>query len=1764
MADKLIFPIGFDLEAGVKEAQGDLDKALRRFEASIREKPLTVQVSGISELQQGIKSLTESLIRLNTVFAASANMQQQLSTATQEHGRITANTSNTASRQLMEQERINKSLRDVYNEQERVNKLLAQYHDTYDGQIESLIRLNNALEVNKQAQKDNEKALKDRSITSAQFYAKQTELTAQYRQLTQEKRVLTQIMTAEEKAMIAQEGSYVQLSQQLSLLKKAYKDLGEEGRISAFGQDLEGAIQNLDAHLKDMAADMGEFQRNVGNYAIAGQNGVVATESLTAAINQEARTTQDLIDQTRILEEAKRMINKEDANYQTTLAALNAKLDENRRKLADVSDILGKEAKSVAEAEAQNKRLSEAIKQIDLSSADAKKQLEAMRNQIERNNKTISAATGVNERYADSVLGLVGINANFGRSLQGLAQGGSLMDGLKIKAQALGKTLLGLISNPYVLALIGVAGVAAGFKWWYDYNKGLIEASRLTENFTGLSGEAADKVTADMQALADHMGQGYDKTISAANALVQQFGISWEKAMKLMQDGIVAGADMSGNMVSNIERFAPALRDAGVSADEFMSILAETRNGIFNEQGIQLIVRAGGRLKAMTKQMAESLDAAGISSKQLQKDLSDGTMTMFDAVQKVATKLKELPENSQEAGNIMKHVFSGTAAEGGTLLIQSIADVNTNLEEAKKRMAELGEANEAQLNAQRELNEALSAVFKMSGTTFEVMMINAKTFVLEGLTKIIRGCVDIVNWFIRMYNGSIAVRGGVSSIVNSFQTLWEISKFVVNQIIDSFTAAGTILEGVVTLDWNKVKQGYSDGMKALGRNITTLAENIASNTANAFQNTLNGEMKEFSVKLNADGTDSTGNNQNKVNPEKIQPIGEVDKEAAKTYLQTLNKIEQSITAINAKYNELAKKEGNTKALEHINELYKTQLDYINELGEQFGLSFKMPTSFKDLQDYRTAILDVINKLRASGLKGANAAALELEMKIGTGNIDNAQKQIESELKRLSDRISRTKTAKEFYEKILSQTGDVELAANLSLSIYGENGEDLDKAIRDNIQATLGKDKKGIDLDFSAAIRADGSVDYNALEKIAKGYLDVGDISEDTYNQILKMRDEDRKDLAKTVEGWLKATEKAKSYSDKLLDLRRKTQTEIDRINKEEARGRITPEVADSQRSGFLRKEAEEIAKLQYEAFKDSPMYVQMFDDLDNASGTMLRNMKKRIEELKTSWKDLTPTQLKEMQSRLNEIDAQLAKRNPFKGLIDGIKKYRNLRKGGDDGLGPKSERAAEKTLDTAAKARLEAEKEYLEILQKEGATQQEITDAKRRFDDAAADEDAAAKALENWKKVKDAIGLSANELFQMLNWAGDIAKGIADISEAMGADEEDVQYWNDVADALGQISGGIQDIVSAAMSGNVVGIISSTLTAIPKMFVGFANLFSAGKIKKANKEIKRQQELLDQLEYTYGRLEKAADKLFGADYLNNYNQQLKVLQAQQTAYLKQAEAERSKGKKADKDKIKEYENQARETADAIKELQDDLVAQIVGTDVASAARDFANAWLDAYLSFGSTTDAIKEKFDDMIKNMIVNMVLAQVVKRALEPIFKMIDDLAADGELSANDIAKVFAMVPQSMQDINNGLSVGVEALKAAGVDISKLRDGSSEFSGIAKNIAGATSEEINTAAAIGNTIMYHTSHLPIISQNVAAMYQLMSQGKTAAIDSGSTGWTDWQQQAMDNYNAIARNTADTVVECRRAAVACEAATEKLNRIIVAKGGKFAVNTTYV
>lgn len=885
-----------------------------------------------------------------------ANTQQKLTQIMGEQSKVLANTSNTLARHLMEQERVNKTQREAYTEHDKVKRLLEQFHDTYDGQLQRLVKIKQELEQNNKAQKENEKALSAGNVTMDQYTAKQAELIAQHRSLTQEKRTLTQIMTAEEKAAQSDETSYVHMSQQLELLKKAYKDLAEEGRNSDFGKEVEESIQNLDAHLKDVAADMGEFQRNVGNYAIAGQKGIVTTDSVVAAMNQEARTTQDLIDQTKILEEAKLMLNKEDANYQSTLDSLNAKLAENKQKLTDVSDILYKEATSIAEAEAQNKRLQEALKHVDLSSDDAKEAIDKLNNKIAENTQLIrentpaiedqtkatEERTKANQDAANELLSLVGINNNFGESLRGLSQtnAGGVMDGLGTKAKALGKTLLGLVSNPWVLAFLGISGVAAGVKWWYDYNKGLVEATKRTKDLTGLSGNELKGVRNEVQAVADSYGKDFNEVLESTNALSKQFGVSFQEAMKLVEDGFHVGADSNGEFIDNIKEYPAYFREAGLSASQFIAITAQAnKSGIYSDKGIDVIKEGNLRIREMTKATAEALEGIGISSKEVQQSLADGSKTTFDIMQEVSAKLAEFPEASTEVGTALADIFGGPGEDAGLQYILTLKDIDTNLDNVKKRGGELVKLQEEQLRSQVELENIISSVFDFTGGSFESMTTKAKTFINEGIIAIIEGCVDIVNWFVELYNSSEKFRTNVENAGATFKILWSVVKNVSKAIADQFRGLGQIVEGVFTISPSKIAEGVKTMGAGLKNAVVGVADDYMDAVKKAIDNVESKRLNEVKLHVKPEisaGNDSDGNKPGAKGGEYVVKETEEERKArekaakeaeksAKEELKRINELEESKIAVMA--------DGHEKELAMIRLNFKKKMDEIRGNSE---------------------------------------------------------------------------------------------------------------------------------------------------------------------------------------------------------------------------------------------------------------------------------------------------------------------------------------------------------------------------------------------------------------------------------------------------------------------------------------------------------------------------------------------------------------------------------------------------------------------------------------------------------------------------------------------------------------------------------------------------------------------------------------------------------------------------------------------------------------
>lgn len=527
------------------------------------------------------------------------------------------------------------------------------------------------------------------------------------------------------------------------------------------------------------------------------------------------------------------------------------------------------------------------------------------------------------------------------------------MDGLTGKLKAFGKTAIGLVMNPYFAALAGVVGVGMTFKWFYDYNKGLMEATRLTREFTGYTGEALETMRNSIAATADTMGKDFKDVLGTADNLMANFHLSGEQAMDVINKGFASGADLSGDMLQKIQQYAPTFHDAGISADQLVAILQQTRSGIFSDKGLDIITMASKKIREMSSGTASSLDAIGISSKQVQQDLANGTKNTFDIIQQVASKMKNFGADSQQVGDILKNVFGKQGAQAGIQLIEQLDTMSTSLDEVKKQTGAWGDVQLENIKLQKELNTYMSSMFDFSQKGFASIITAGKQFGTKVLIQIMKGLFNTINYFIDWYNDSLLLRGVIQTLGAAFLVVWSVVRGVANLIIDAMKQVGRslkgaldILEGIVTFDLSKAQQGFkeifdlSKFIKEGWNDIKQTGADFGNAFADGYENAVNGRLNHLKL-ANLDGgaTSSEPVNGNKgttpakgsttkTKAQRAKEKAEAKAEAERRKKQE-KELQEAIALIQYKYNEQvmdAKKR-------YLAGMYDNERDYSNDLEQ---------------------------------------------------------------------------------------------------------------------------------------------------------------------------------------------------------------------------------------------------------------------------------------------------------------------------------------------------------------------------------------------------------------------------------------------------------------------------------------------------------------------------------------------------------------------------------------------------------------------------------------------------------------------------------------------------------------------------------------------------------------------------------------------------------------------------------------------------------------
>ena len=514
-------------------------------------------------------------------------------------------------------------------------------------------------------------------------------------------------------------------------------------------------------------------------------------------------------------------------------------------------------------------------------------------------------------------------------------------------------------------------------------------------------------------------------------------------------------------------------------------------------------------------------------------------------------------------------------------------------------------------------------------------------------------------------------------------------------------------------------------------------------------------------------------------------------------------------------------------------------------------------------------------------------------------------------------------------------------------------------------------------------------------------------------------------------------------------------------------------------------------------FQNSDMYISIFENLDHTSNRVLTAMKARLEGLRSSLKNLTPEQLKQIVEQINKIDATLVERNPYSNIGKNFKEYLKFAK--------QRKKLEEEYIDATQKEQIlkndqsnankdvqNAEIAYNNAVKKYGVASKEAIQARILWDidkerlRVITDQLVAqgkitekqAEQIRNGQKLQKTLQQQVQTIGQNFS---DAASSVTELFSALndfGANIEMSDDLSEIVDGISKIGSSLEGIdITRPFS-----VVKGTIGVIGGIGKTIGGIFGWGtKDKKLQKQIENHQKAIEKLQERYSELKDAMDNAFDIERLAQYNDEMvKNLKTQNANLESMIKAEQDK-KKTDNDKIEEYRKQIEANNKAIEEAEQSLTEQLGGfgtkANYKSAAEEFAKTWVDAYNEGSDALEALNDKFDEYIQNLIVKQATQRIVGKMIEPLLKKIDNAVEKGSDGGNNGLNLVKA------ELDNIMTTGKDKLKGVSDMLKSFVDGlgykpkgSSNISALQQGIQSVTESTAQALESILNSLRLYVA----------------------------------------------------------------------------------------
>lgn len=597
---------------------------------------------------------------------------------------------------------------------------------------------------------------------------------------------------------------------------------------------------------------------------------------------------------------------------------------------------------------------------------------------------------------------------------------------------------------------------------------------------------------------------------------------------------------------------------------------------------------------------------------------------------------------------------------------------------------------------------------------------------------------------------------------------------------------------------------------------------------------------------------------------------------------------------------------------------------------------------------------------------------------------------------------------------------------------------------------------------------------------------VGTDMEEEYRKFLKKIDEmEEKAQVERLKKYTKYLVKAQGERVKIKMDEMRQLNEIETLNFTDAQKELA-------RQAIKKESQQKMDKLEWEDFKDSGMYVQLFEDLEYVSTNALMKMREKLSKLKTQLKDLDADDLKHLYSQIEKLDNEISTRNPYKYAINGIDDYINAIKNAkqleenllsaqsrESGLKNQEaniskELAIEQSKFKTIKQNLNASsddvnKQYMKV--KELESQLSLVRAQLIAQGKLTDE--IEEQLDANKQIRKTFTGNLAEIGSVISEAASALPNIAsDLENVFGAMDDGAR---DAIDSIATIGAGVGDAIQGFASGNYIQAIAGVAKAL-------GGIFAIGD-KKKERQIQREIKFVENLERAYEKLEKQIDAAYTIDTLKkSYDAAQKNIDAQIASYNKMIAAEEDK-KKTDKDRIKEWQQTIEDLSEQRKELLKSQVEELGGGyDYSSMTEEFVNAWLDAFKETGNGLTGLEDNFEEFWQNIAIKQAVMGGASKIMQPFLDAVNKaLENDFKLDDSEMANIDNLSAKAKEDMNAFLE---QWYNRWGDFMEQGEQG--ELSGLQRGISGITESQADILAAYANSCRFFLANIDTTLASIA------------------------------------------------------------------------------